>query len=85
MYIFADTSPGAPILNDPIVKAIQASIVSITLSNGALGARLAKLYLMPDAELLVALLADGENLSFNRERVKKLTTSQLKTELEAWL
>lgn len=70
-------------MSDPVVKAIQAGIVSIALSDGACAARLSRLHLIPDAGLDVALHAAGESLVFNRDRVKNLTVSQLKDELRA--
>lgn len=68
-------------MNDPVVKAIQAGIVSIGLSDAAASMKLARLAIRSCADRRVALWIDDTDLCFNRDRVKSLTTKELKAEL----
>ncbi|MCQ1839083.1 hypothetical protein [Neorhizobium galegae] len=68
-------------MNDPVVKAIQAGIISIAFSEVAASAKLGRLPIRSNAGLDVAFRLDGTDLHFNRERVKSLTIKELKAEL----
>lgn len=63
---------------DPILKAIQAAIVSICLSDPAAGAKLRQLKLHPNMGIGTALKVDGIVLLYSREHVKSLTMTELK-------
>ena len=66
---------------DPVLQAIQGAIIDICVSEPTTGAILGRLGLEPSVDIRTPLKLDRDLLLYSPERVKSLTTAELKKAL----